>query len=86
MSLSFSAAFATLSIGAHVTVSNGLPEPTKVGGGPWRVWRSHNFTGELVEKIDESPRRMVFQLPKEGGALVSYTIVEGLGHGFEVAE
>ena len=84
MSMSFGAAFATLTIGQTATVANGNPEPTKVGGVPWRIWRSHNFTGQLVEKIEGVPRRMVFRLPEDGGAQTSYTIVDGLGHSFTV--
>lgn len=82
MSMSFGSAFATLSVGDSASVSNGLPEPSKVGGTPWKAWRSHNFTGQLVEKIEEAPRRMVFRLAQEGDARVSYTIIEGLGHSF----
>ena len=83
MSLSFSAAIASLALGTTVKVSNGLPEPTKQGSGAWRMWRSHNFTGELVDKVSNAPRSMVFRLPQEGAARVSYTIIEGLGHSFE---
>lgn len=85
MSLSFSSAFATLAIGSSITVANGLPEPTKTDGVPWRVWRSHNFTGTLVEKISGMPRKIVFQLPPDGNVHASYTVVEGLGHNFNEA-
>lgn len=82
MSMSFGAAFAIFNLGNWVVVANGNPEPSKTGGVPWRIWRSHNFTGQLVEKIEGVPRRMVFSLPEEGGAQTSYTIVDGLGHNF----
>lgn len=82
MSMSFNAAFASIPVGATVQVSNGLPEPGVQGGRPWQIWRSHNFTGELVEKIDLAPRRMVFTLPPADNATVSYTVTEGLGHAF----
>lgn len=85
MSLSFSAAFASIDTGTMVQVSNGLPEPSKPGGVPHRIWRSHNFTGELVDKQGGVPRRMIFRLPQDGNVRISYTIEEGLGHSFEVA-
>ena len=82
MSMSFGAAFATFALGDSVVVANGNPEPSKSGGVPWRIWRSHNFTGTLIEKVEGVPRQMVFQLPEEGGVRTSYTIVDGLGHNF----
>ena len=82
MSMSFGATFASVEIGQEVIVSNGNPEPTKIGGVPWRIWRSHNFTGTLIEKVEGVPRQMVIQLPEEGGVRTSYTIVDGRGHNF----
>lgn len=68
-----------------VQVSNGLPEPGNTAGVPWRIWRSHNFTGVLVQKSDASaPRRMRFELAPEAGAIVSYEVYEGAGHTFTI--
>lgn len=80
----FSECWDTAALGARVTVSNGLPEPSNPDGLPWRLWRSHNFTGALTEKRPGAPRRMVFELDPSNGATVSYEIIEGLGHSFAI--
>lgn len=78
----FTECWDTAALGAVVTVSDGLPEPSNSEGLPWRLWRSHNFTGTLTEKKPGTPRRMVFELEPLNGATVSYEIIEGLGHTF----
>lgn len=80
----FSECWDTAAIDTHVTVSDGMPEPSNPDGLPWRLWRSHNFTGSLKEKKPGAPRRMVFELDPVGGATVSYEIIEGLAHTFTI--
>src|SRR3546814_8025622 len=56
--MNFAEAWTALTVGDTATVSDGLPEPSKPGGLPWRAWRSHNFNGTLVSKDgDHAPRR-----------------------------
>jgi len=81
--MDFAAAWDTLEIGDRVTVSNGLPEPSNPIGMSWKLWRSHNFEGELVERIDGDWRCMRFELDASLFARVSYSIVEGIGHVIE---
>jgi hypothetical protein len=86
--MTFEQVWNDFAIGQRVRVSNGEAEP---GGGPegieFKVWRSHNFEGELFEKIDEDPRSLAFRLDEiedEGVRYrVGYTIAEGGGHSFE---
>lgn len=82
--ISFAECWDTAAPDMRVTVSDGMPEPTNPNGLPWRLWRSHNFTGSLKQKIAGSPRRMVFELDPTAGATVSYEIIEGLGHSFAI--
>lgn len=84
--MNFADAWTAFTLGDLVTVSDGMPEPTKTGGLPWRAWRSHNFTGKLVVRSGTSnPRRMTFELPAAGGATVRYEIIETIPHNFEVS-
>lgn len=80
----FSECWDTATLSARVTVSDGMPQPSNMDGLPWRLWRSHNFTGSLVAKLDGTPRAMKFELSPANGATVSYEIVEGLGHSFTI--
>ncbi|SKB32343.1 hypothetical protein [Sphingopyxis flava] len=81
--MNFAEAWNALTIGDVISVSDSMPEPSKVGGLPWRAWRSHNFTGTLVAKSDAQPRRMTFELAPLDGATVRYEIVETIPHSFE---
>ena len=49
----------------------------------WRLWRAHNFTGTLAEKIDGDFRAMRFELVNELGNAIGHTVAEGGGHRFE---
>lgn len=85
--MDFPTAWDAFSIGDLVAVSNGAPTPA---AGPdslvMRIWRSHNFTGELVEKMGGEPRAMRFQLaPNEAGNVIGFTVRESDGHGFAAA-
>jgi hypothetical protein len=85
--MDFAAAWDTLDVGATAAVSNGAPRPSANPTSlPMRIWQSHNFTGELVEKIDGDPRAMRFQLaPNEAGNIIGFTVRESDGHSFEPA-
>jgi hypothetical protein len=83
--MDFAQAWEELAIGDVVTVSNGRPCPsTNRGGLPYRLWRSHNFTGVLVEMSEgEAGRTMRFELAADAsGSVVGYSVAEGGGHGF----
>lgn len=92
--MDFAGAWDALSVGDSVTVSDGTPPPSaNVDGWPYKCWRSHNFTGTLVEKIDPEsapggpPRSMRFELaPNEDGNVIGYQVVEGVGHSFTLGE
>lgn len=48
-------------IGITLRVSNGMPEPALSNVPEWALWRSCNFQGQLIEKIQGSPRNLVIQ-------------------------
>jgi hypothetical protein len=85
--MDFAQAWETLSIGDQVAVSNGKPPPSaNTEGVPYKAWRSHNFTGELVEKIDGPFRAMRFDLPvDEAGTIIGFTVLEAIAHSYELA-
>lgn len=85
--MDFATAWAELELGVVVTVSDGTPAPMALPDSlPMRLWRSHNFEGELVEKIDGMPRQLRFDLPANGnGNQIGYAVAEGHGHNFDVA-
>jgi hypothetical protein len=82
--MDFEVAWDTLELGDTVAVSDGRPcLSTNASSLANRIWRSHNFTGALVEKIDGPPRSLRFDLPADGnGNFVGYSTVEGFGHVF----
>lgn len=81
--MDFDEAFETLALASWVRVSNGEPEPPGKGTVRWRVWRSHNFDGQLMIQHAGPPRAMTFELEPTPTAHVGYTITEGGGHTFE---
>lgn len=85
--MNFSEAWDTLSAGDSVAVSNGDPPPQALADSiPMRVWRSHNFTGTLVEKIDGSPRLLRFNLPLNAeGNTIGFSVAEDVPHAFALA-
>lgn len=85
--MDFATAWTTFDIGASVKASDGMPPPsTNTAGIPYQGWRSHNFTGTLVEKIDGDFRAMRFELaPNELGNVIGFTLLEGVGHEFAAA-
>ena len=70
-------------VGDRVKVSDGTPPPTNLDGAAGRAWRSHNFTGRLVEKIDGDWRRMRIELPPEPNFTVAYDVAEAVPHTFD---
>jgi hypothetical protein len=80
--MDFAEAWSAFSIGDKVAVSDGLPPPSNPAGVAHRAWRSHNFTGRLVEKVDGGFRAMKFELDPEGGATIAYTVQEAVPHVF----
>lgn len=83
--MTFEEAWNSLAIGDEVTVTDRTPEPTNSAGMPWRAWRSHNFTGRLIDKIDGEWRAMKIEMAPEGGATVAYTVQEAVPHTFAEA-
>lgn len=84
--MDFAAAWIALELGAEVRVSNGAPNPgSSETSLSFRIWRSNNFTGELVERIDGAARAMRFDLaPNDAGNVIGFTVREDGGHSFEV--
>ena len=80
--MNFAVAWPTFNIGAFISVSDGTVEIPHAGAVEWRCWRSHNHVGKLVEKIDQTPRRMIIELSPMNGAVTQYELVEGMGHDF----
>lgn len=82
--MTFEEAWNAFQLGDMVKVRKGGPPPSSNKDGiPYKAWASHNFTGQLVEKIDGEWRSMRFELPPtEEGNIIGYTIVEGVGHVF----
>lgn len=83
--MQFSSAWDTLGIGDEVAVSNDMARPSGLPDSMGaRIWRSHNFTGHLVERIDGERRFLRFDLPpNEGGNVIGFAIAEDGGHDFE---
>jgi hypothetical protein len=86
--MDFSQAWESANVGDYLTVSDGIAMPSLIGGMPWRCWRSHNFTGRLVDKVDGQigRRAMRFELAPHGRASIAYTIHETGGHSFAVSD
>lgn len=81
--MTFEEAWDTLAIGDECAVSNAEPQPTNIFGDPFKAWRSHNFTGTLVEKIDGDQRAMRFELPPSLAYVIAFTVLEIVPHTFE---
>lgn len=82
--MDFAAAWDALAPGDQVAVSDGRPSPSaNPASMAARIWRSHNFAGVLVEKIDGPPRALRFDLAADGaGNVIGFSVVEGFGHLF----
>lgn len=81
--MNFSECWDTVSIGTRVEVSDGTPEPTNPNGNPYKMWRSHNFVGELVEKNGSTPHRVIaFRLDPDPLATLTFAVNESTPHTF----
>lgn len=85
--MDFEEAWSTLELGAVVAVSNGQPIPQALETSlPMKIWRSHNFTGELVEKLDGAPRILRFDLPPSPeGNVIGWMIADDGTHTFDIS-
>ena len=86
--MDFEQAWNSLAVGDVVKVSDGTPPPsTNTEGLPFRLWRSHNFVGELEEKIGDGWRQMRFRLHEDASPeeveYLAYTIADGSPETFE---
>lgn len=92
--MDFATAWDALEIGALVKVRDGRgaegagspPPSANTTGHAYRLWASHNFTGDLIEKIGGDFRAMRFGLDNDLGNRIGYTVQEGWGHRFEEVE
>jgi hypothetical protein len=83
--MTFDEVFTDTPIGALLQVSDGRPSPPPKAVQRVREWRSHNFSGPLLEKIEATetaPRRMKIRAIDEPGLVVEYVVAEGIGHTF----
>lgn len=84
--MDFAEAWTAFAIGDRVKVSDGTPPPSSnTTGMPYRAWRSHNFTGTLIAKIDGDYRGLQIECDPEAGATIAFTVAEGIPHTFEPA-
>lgn len=77
MKRNFSQAWETYVVGDEIFVRDGRAEPPVTGSKPWFMWRAHNPTGELVEKVDGPPRELVVKFSPSEGVEIRQHIVEG---------
>lgn len=85
--MDFATAWSTFLIGDPVAVSNDQPSPDMdESTQAMKIWRSHNFTGTLAEKIAGANRRMRFELaPNADGNIIGYSVAEDVPHSFVAA-
>lgn len=83
--MTFDEAWAAAQIGDVMVVSNGRPEPPGgLGASRYNVWRSHNFSGPLIEKVEASPRRLRIR-DAANPKTVTYDVREDVPHTFEIS-
>lgn len=86
--INFAAAW-ELPLNTWVKVSDGTPPPSaNKEGNPYRAWKSHNFVGQIEERIDmDGWRSLKIVLDNDETPDVvdymAYTIQEGVFHTFE---
>ncbi len=86
--MTFEEVFA-LPLGAVLAVSNGRPAPPMAATFRYNCWRSHNFSGPLLAKIDATetaPRMLRIEARNEAGARIAYDIADGAGHSFTLID
>lgn len=89
MTLTFEEVWELADLGIMLKVSNGQPPQGAPGSQLRNVWLSHNFTGNLEEKIEEDGWRYLKIATPDDPATVeveyrAYTVADGGGHSFEV--
>lgn len=83
--MNFDEAWESAEIGAIVSVSDGRAAPPGgLGSMRYNLWRSHNFSGALMEKIDGPPRVLRIADAANPKA-VAYDVSEAAAHVFSVA-
>lgn len=89
--MNFGDAWTAFDIDDEVEVSNGRPPPFNTTGVAYRAWRSNNFTGTIVEKVDGPYRVMRIRMvdpdfaPDAADNAIIWTFVEGADQNFTVA-
>jgi hypothetical protein len=82
--MKFAEAWDTLAVGASVKVSDGRPPPN--GQMPFNAWRSHNFTGVIIDKIPGDFRAMQIEVHQEDYPMIAYRVEEAVDHDFQALE
>lgn len=72
-------------IGTLLRVSNGQTEPGDPTSPDWMAWLSHNHEGEVVDKVDGSPRALCIRFETFVAELI-YPSPEDADHLFELVE
>lgn len=82
--MTFDEVWAAAVIGDVVSVSDGRAAPGgALGDRRYNLWRSHNFSGALLEKIDGPPRML--RIADAGNPkAVAYDVSEAVLHTFEI--
>lgn len=81
--MDFAQAWDRAVVGTELIVSDGRPEPPQQTPA-WRMWRSHNFTGSVLAKIDGPPRVLRIEFETEA-ATIAYDVSEAVAHTFTLA-
>lgn len=82
--MTFDQVWGSVSIGEALAVSDGRAEPSPDTQRRWNIWRSHNFSGPLIAKIDGAPRKLRIQARADAGVTVAYDVAEDVEHNFEM--
>jgi hypothetical protein len=82
--MKFAEAWDTFAVGDSVKVSDGTPPPN--GKIRFNMWRSHNFTGVITDKIPGDWRAMQIEVHQEDIPLLAYRVEEYVDHNFEALE
>lgn len=86
--MTFDDVFASAPIGAIVSVSDGAYPPPTTAAFRYACWRSHNFSGPLLAKIDADeagPRRLLIEDSDAPCTHRAYEIREDVAHVFAIA-
>ena len=86
--MTFDDVFAGVAVGAVLAVSDGKAAPPESARLRFACWRSHNFTGALLQKLGPAggARGLVIEAVNAPGLKIAYTVLEGPAHTFELVE